>query len=132
MIKTATYDIQVKDSIVNPNQLLRKGMTNVYYKKTRGTKANNMYKVHIYLTGNDLAFVKSTTYVLHKTFSNPVQKVERSLNNTNCMLTIWTWGIFTIKVIIEDINGNILRREHKLSYGREIQENDDNLNWVKE
>lgn len=132
MIKPRTYDIQVKDSVINPNVPLKKGGYNAFYKETGKAKANNLYKVHIFLAGNDLAFVKQATYVLHETFANPIQTIERTLSNQNCMLTIWTWGIFTVKVEIEDTQGNKMRLEHRLEYGREITAKRSELNWGKQ
>lgn len=134
MINPRTYDIGVSDSVINPNKPLKKGGYNAFYKETSTSdaKANNLYKVHIFLTGNDLAFVKRATYVLHETFANPVQTVERTMGNQNCMLTIWTWGIFTVRVEIEDQQGNKIRLEHRLQYGREIQERNKDLSWGRE
>ncbi len=131
MIKPRTYDIQVMDSVINPNVPLRKGGYNAYYRESGRSNARKLYKVHIFLTGNDLAFVKEATYVLHETFANPVQTIERTMSNQNCMLTIWTWGIFTVRVEIEDNRGNRMRLEHRLTYGREIEEKRSEINWGK-
>lgn len=111
-------NIVIKDSLLDPNGQSLK--SKAYFKSPK--EGRELYKVHIYLEGRDLPFVKEVKYILHKSFRNPVVKVPRTLDNQNCMLTIWTWGIFTVKAEIEDVNGQILRLEHYLNYGDQINQ----------
>ena len=123
-----SYNIQVIDSILKPGPRTKGGTPQATYKKA-AKGGRNLYLVHIYLEGPDLAFVKRATYTLHKTFRNPVQVIERSAKNQNCMLSLWTWGIFTVKVEIEDLKGNVIQLDHYLNYGAEIQ-NNKNISWI--
>jgi transcription initiation factor IIF auxiliary subunit len=72
--------------------------------------------------GPDLDYVKSVTYHLHPTFANPEFKVDRTVSNSNCELTIWTWGIFTVHVEVEDKRGGTYTIDHYLTYNRLLDE----------
>lgn len=122
-----TYNITVRDSIFKPG-LRIKGLESVaHYRKKNKTF---FYKVHLFLEGKDLPFIKKATYYLHKTFKNQVRTIERSPENFNCELVLWTWGIFTVKVELEDIKGRKIMLEHYLSYGDEIEKK--GIKWVTE
>lgn len=108
-------NFNVIDSVLKPFS----NEKNVYYKK-REDKI--LYKVRIYLDGEDLLYVKSVTYHLHRTFSNPIRKIRRTVSNPNCELIIWTWGLFKVKVQVEDKKGNIYPPIiHQLTYDAQLR-----------
>ena len=122
------YDIKVKDSIFSPNQ---KGLNNnliAHYKKNISRNRKTLYKVYIYIEGKDLPFIKKVTYTLHKTFRSPVKTIQRKSDNTNCSIVIWTWGLFNVKVELEDINGEKIYMNHYLKYGSEIKS--EGVRWI--
>ncbi|MGG8495025.1 pYEATS domain-containing protein [Tenacibaculum sp. TC6] len=127
-MRQKTYDLRVKDSLFNPDERSIKGIDVAYYKK-QNKEGITYYKVHLYIDGMDLAFVKKVTYILHKSFKNPVRTIERRPDNPHCKLILWTWGLFEIRVEIEDINGQKTELEHYLSYGKEIKEG--NIKWTQ-
>lgn len=81
------------------------------------------YRVRLFMDGPGLPFVKRVRYGLHSTFPNPNRMVERTVENPNCGLVIWTWGIFTVDVTVEDKQGNTFNIQHPLSYGSELAGN---------
>jgi transcription initiation factor IIF auxiliary subunit len=114
-------DITVKDSVFNPN-VPRAASSKVQVRKQGET---SYYKVWIYLEGPDLPYIESVTYTLHETFPHPERTVVRSPSNPNCELTIWTWGLFTVKTAIMDKKGFSYLVDHELSYDRELPPNAD-------
>jgi len=110
-------DIRVRDTVFEPDSSSKK----VYYKKTEN-KA--LYKVWLFLDGDDLPYVMNVTYKLHETFPNPVQTVRRALSNPNCQLVIWTWGLFRVKVLIEEKSGVIREFDYALQYDKELRQKD--------
>ena len=80
-----------------------------------------LYKVWLFLAGNELPYVESTTYELHKTFNNPFRRVERNLTNPDCRLVIWTWGIFEIKATVLHKSGRTYNISHYLNYGKVLE-----------
>ena len=85
---------------------------------------NPLYQVWLYLEGSDLAYVDSVTYHLHPTFPQPMQRVIRSVTNPLCSLSIWTWGIFTVRAVVADKRGGSFEIEHYLSYNKKLNEPD--------
>ena len=62
-------------------------------------------------------------YTLHSTFGkNRVKIVKRKPGNLQCGLVIWTWGVFTVKVEIEDLKDSIIKMEHRLTFGDQLKE----------
>jgi transcription initiation factor IIF auxiliary subunit len=108
-------DIKVRDTVFEPGSSSRK----VYYKKTGDTA---LYKVWLFLDGDDLPYVMSATYRLHSTFPDPDQTIRRTLSNPNCQLVIWTWGLFKIKALIEEKSGVIRELDYQLQYDKELQQ----------
>ena len=127
-MRIKTYDVNIKDSILNPQESIIGASSNAHFKTNISKNDRTYYKVYIYLEGKDLPFVKRIKYKLHDTFRNPIRTIERTPNNPNCVLVIWTWGLFKIKAEIEDTIGNKFVVEHQLIYGQEI--NDENINWI--
>lgn len=117
-------DVQVRDSVFDP--ALPPPRRKVYVRKS-GDKT--LYKVWLYLSGNDLPYVQSVTYILHSTFSDPIRVVRRNLNNPGCQLIIWTWGVFDIKVKIEDKSSRYYEVVHRLSFDKELK---DGLEYIYE
>jgi hypothetical protein len=80
------------------------------------------YRVRLFLEGPDLHLVRSATYHLHETFHPPVRRLERTAENPSCELEIWTWGVFTVLVDIEDITGRTHSVAHELTYGEQLKD----------
>ena len=123
-----TYDIQIKDSPFEPNGMNYNNEAIAHYRKNNN---KTLYKIFLYLEGRDLPFVKRVKYVLHKSFKNPIQIIDRNPNNPQCKLVLWTWGIFNVTIEIEYIDGGTYRTEHYLTYGDEIK-NNDSIVWKRD
>jgi len=129
-MKIQTYQLEVKDSIFDPQMMGAKTTEKTaYYRKFASRSDKTFYKVWIYLDGPDLPFVKQVKYTLHKTFRDPVKRVERKSNNPFCALVIWTWGIFEVKVEAEDMNGRIIHLTHFLSYNEQFKQKE--IKWLE-
>ena len=109
-------NVIVKDSVYDPSPSTAKSKIQV-----REEGGKTLYKVWLYLEGNDLAFIRNVTYRLHRTFPNPIMEVERSVSNPNCRAIIWTWGVFDVYVTITDLKGHTYERIHRLTYVGEIE-----------
>ena len=79
-----------------------------------------LYRVFIYVSGKNLPYISDVTYYLHKTFANNVITVERSIDNPNCVLPIWTWGLFQVKAVVKDKQGNTQTLRHTLAWDKEL------------
>jgi hypothetical protein len=110
-----SLNVGVCDSALDPNE--RVPTVNV---QRRGTEAP-LYRVRLYLVGDGLPFVQAVTYHLHETFDPPVRYVERTVENPNCELVIWTWGIFPVLAEIRDKRGAVYEVQHALTYGAELE-----------
>lgn len=110
-----SLDIRVRDSVFDP----RSGGGKVTYRQS--AEGSTLYRVHVFLEGADLPYVKTATYRLHPSFDPAVQIVRRSASNPNCRLTIWTWGLFEVEVTVEDKFGATTGFVHRLTYGDEVE-----------
>ncbi len=110
-------DIFVKDSVFNPN-LSSSAPRKVHVRED--SDGRPLYKVWLYLEGNDLPFVRSVTYRLHESFTDPVRVVPRGPSNPNCQFVIWTWGVFVVMADIQDKKGDVYEVAHTLSYVNEL------------
>lgn len=81
-----------------------------------------LYKIFIYLIGQDLPFVKRVTYHLHPTFPNPESTIVRSDTNRNCKLVTWAWGKFELNAVVEDRKGNKYELSRYLQYDQYFEE----------
>ncbi len=109
--------LHIIDTLYDPNG----GEKVICYRNPR-RQTESLYKVWIYLDGPSLPFVDRVTYVLHPTFPNPERTLARSLSNPNCEMVIWAWGVFTLKAVVEDKQGKLLKINHYLTFGRQLQE----------
>ena len=124
-----TYNLKLNDMLLDSEERetsnesgTRSRKKIVYYRESTRSK-KKLYKVKIYVDGKDLPYVKQVTYILHSTFGkNRVKTIKRKPNNLQCGLVIWTWGVFTVKAEIEDLKGNIIKLEHRLTFGDELNE----------
>lgn len=117
-MNTNELDIEVKDTVLDPNLQLSDPSREIHYRQEG--EDTYYYKVWLYLEGHDLPYVDSVTYTLDETFPNPSRTVRRTPSNPNCQLVIWTWKLFTVKVTIVDKKGSIYEVTHELSYDREL------------
>ena len=108
-------DVQIKDTVFDPDPT--GSVKKVMIKEKGGI---TYYKVFLYLEGEDVSLVESVTYILHRTFSNPIRTVRRTPSNPNCQLVVWTWGVFTVRVKIIDKRGLTFQLSHPLTYEDEL------------
>ena len=109
--------IKIIGSVFDPRQPKDR---NVY---VRG----ELYRVYIYVSGKNIPYISDVTYYLHKTFKNNVITIERTIDNPNCVLSIWTWGTFEVKAIVKDKQGNRKTYRHQLAWDKELT---DNTNYI--
>lgn len=114
-------NIRVRDTVFDPN-LPGSAAKKVSIREEEGT---TIYKVWLYLEGDDLPLVESVTYNLHETFLNPSRTVKLTPSNPNCQLVIWTWGIFTVRATILDRRGLTFEVSHYLEYDKELPEDNE-------
>ena len=126
-MRMKTYDIQIKDSLFENKSLNSNKKATAHFKENNDT---TFYKIFLYLDGRDLPFVKRVKYILHKSFNNPNKIIDRNPTNPQCKLVLWTWGIFTVTVEIEYLDGGVYITEHHLTYGDEIK-NNNLIEWVR-
>ena len=120
-MKLKTYHLRVNDTLVDFDESNDADQT-VFYRESSRSK-RKLYKVRIFLEGRDLPYVKQVKYTLHSTFGkNRVKVVQRRPDNLDCGLLIWTWGIFTVHVAIEDQKGRVTELEHYLTFGEQLQD----------
>ncbi|GAB5398869.1 MAG: hypothetical protein Aureis2KO_04540 [Aureisphaera sp.] len=118
-MKLKTYNLRVKDSLDDFDESIDSEQV-VYYRET-ASGGKKLYKVRIFLEGRDLPYVKQVKYTLHSTFGkNRVKIIERRPSNLDCGLLIWTWGIFTVHVEIEDVKGRVTEVDHYLTFGNQL------------
>lgn len=136
-----SLDLKIIDTVFDPDIYGAETNPVIPADKTLDVKINSsgkspLYKVWIFLSGNDLPYVDNTTYQLHSTFTNPLRRVERNLNNLDCRLTIWTWGIFEIKATIQHKTGRTYGITHYLNYGKLLEkyqhDSDVRINYIEE
>jgi hypothetical protein len=120
-------NVFVRDSVFNPN-LSPSAPRKVHVRE--GKDGRPLYKVWLYLEGNDLPFVRGVVYRLHESFSDPVRLVPRSPSNPNCQLVIWTWGVFVVGAEIQDKKGYVYEVSHTLSYAEQLP--DDSSLYVRD
>jgi len=110
-------NVFIRDSVFNPN-LSPSAPRKVHVREDDDGRP--LYKVWLYLDGNDVPFVRAVTYRLHETFAEPVRVVPRSSSNPNCQLVIWTWGVFAVRAEIQDKKGYIYKVVHVLEYESQL------------
>lgn len=96
-----------------------------YYRK----EGKTFFKVHVFLTGLDLSFVHNVTYLVHKSFPTPKRYIEKSISNPNCTLSMWVWGKFEVKAVVEFLNGRRFTYNHFLNFDSKFK--DDGVLFVK-
>jgi transcription initiation factor IIF auxiliary subunit len=113
---SSELNVQVRDTVFDPN-LSPSAAKTVSIQEKEGT---TIYKVWLYLAGDDLPLVDSVTYQLHETFQNPSRTVKQTPSNPNCQLVIWTWGVFRVKATILDKRGLTFEVSYYLKYDKEL------------
>ena len=117
-----TYDLRVIDSAIEESREKNGRTSNLGVYHVRRRKDRDLYKVKIFLEGNDLPYVSAVTYRLPPTFGNPRARTVRRLpSNPNCSLTIWTWGVFGVHVRIEMKSGQIITVNYELAYDKAFE-----------
>lgn len=128
MKRLKTYDIKIKDSLFDPDGKNSSKQLIAHYRKDASRSDKTHYKVFLYIEGKDVPFIKKVKYTLHKTFRNPVKIIERKPDNPHCSLILWTWGVFTVNIELEDMSGEKIYMQHYMNYGNEIKTTK-NINW---
>jgi transcription initiation factor IIF auxiliary subunit len=132
MMRSRAYHIDVEDSILDPYQGTSKEgkdlNTHAYYKEKGEGK--RLYKVWVYLKGNDLPFVRRVVYKLHPTFMKPLRVVEKTYENPGCALVLWTWGLFSVEAKVEFKDGSVVSLDHYLTYNNDFDRTD--ISWLKQ
>lgn len=82
-----------------------------------------LYRVYIYVSGKNVPYISDVTYHLHETFKNNVITVKRTIENPNCVLSIWTWGLFEVKAVVKDKQGHSKTYRHQLAWDKELTDN---------
>jgi transcription initiation factor IIF auxiliary subunit len=108
-------DIEIKDS---PFDIYNNDKEVHYYKK----EGKTFFKVNVFLIGLDLAFVHNVTYIVHKSFPTPRRYIERSISNPNCILSMWVWGKFEVKAIVEFLNARRLTYNRFLNFDKHFKD----------
>jgi transcription initiation factor IIF auxiliary subunit len=111
------YDLRVVDSAIEMDEA---GRQLVHYEPRRPGRRTR-YKVTIRLAGMDLPYVAAVTYRLHRSFKERTHTVDRTILNPDCALTIWTWGLFVVQVIIHLKSGHQIPLDHELHYDEAIR-----------
>ena len=111
------YDLRVVDSAIEVDEA---GRQLVHYKPQRPGRRTR-YKVTIRLEGMDLPYVAAVTYRLHRSFKERTHTVDRTILNPDCALTIWTWGLFVVHVVIHLKSGHRIPVDHELHYDAAIR-----------
>lgn len=112
-----TYDLRVVDSAIEMDET---GRQLIRYEPRRPGRRTR-YKVTIRLEGMDLPYVAAVTYRLHRSFKERTHRVDRTILNQDCALTIWTWGLFVVQVVIHLKSGHRIPVDHELRYDRAIR-----------
>lgn len=119
------FFIKPRDSVFEPGSRADK------VKVRLGDGSRPRYKVFLFIEGRDLSYVDEVTYVLHRTFKQRRRTIKRKFSNPNCQLTIWTWGLFTIDVIVKDKSGQEHSYKHEMSYDQALNDlPDDRYEYV--
>lgn len=111
-------DIEVEDSIFDPDS--DPGLPDRTARWRNPESQKPLYRVFLYLDGRDLPYVSDVVYLLHPTFKDRTREVFRTPENPRCKLTLWTWGLFRVEVIVRDKQGNQFNFSHYLQYDREF------------
>ncbi len=114
MYQKSEFEIEIRDSVIE-----EENNKAVIYVRNPGSD-KPLYKLSIHLHGNDLPYIDSVKYELHPTFKNRFKVVKRTLNNPNCTLVIWTWGIFKVNAVVTTKDGSKFNISHQLTYGDEL------------
>jgi|APSaa5957512535_1039671.scaffolds.fasta_scaffold309927_1 transcription initiation factor IIF auxiliary subunit len=80
-------------------------------------KGDEHFKLSIFLDG-EIEQVESVDYELHRSFKNPLRKVDNK--KTNFELVIWTWGEFDIGVTIHFKDGSLGETVYTLKYSDQL------------
>ncbi len=137
MLYEEQLNIKIVDTIFDPDvygsdlspEDIKKRRPDIRYYLSEGS---SLYKVWIFLSGTDLPRVDSVTYQLHETFDNPIRIIPRTLNNLDCSITIWTWGIFQINATILDKVGRSYSISHQMNYGETLKDYSDYIKYIQE
>jgi hypothetical protein len=115
-------NVEIRDTVFDPN--VSESLERKVHVQTKDNL--HLYKVWIYLYGPDLPFVKAVTYHLHHTFPDALRRVERTVSNPSCQLVIWTWGLFTVRAILEDKHGGSYDVAYDLTYDKQLPPEESN------
>ena len=110
-------NLEVRDSLLDPDSSVDRTA-----RLRNPSSSNPLYRVFLYLEGVRLPYIESVTYVLHPSFKNSTRQVFRADSNPRCKLEIWTWGLFQVRAIAVDRDGNTFTLTHDLQYDKQFPE----------
>ena len=55
-------------------------------------------------------------------FKDRDHTVVRTDSNPRCKFSFYTWGVFTVKVLIKDLEGGEVLLKHRLNYADDVQD----------
>lgn len=90
----------------------------VYY--TRDEEGHQVFKIRVYISGSDIARIKSVKYSLHQTFDHPEHISMDSSNNFEMIM--WSWGRFVMPITITTIDGNEYEYMHPFTFRAQLEE----------
>lgn len=115
-LKDLIMDIRVYDTIFDPSDNSNSRIA-LYRDVSSGKR---LFRVFIYLKGQDLPFVENVTYTLHSSFANPNKEVIRTVTNQRCKLIIWSWSLFEAQVRIHLKGRRTISGKYALRFGQDI------------
>ncbi len=90
----------------------------VYY--TKDTEGHQVFKIRVYITGQDLDQIKSVKYSLHQTFEKP-EHVSTD-PSSNFEMIIWSWGRFVMPITVTTIDGNEYEYMYPFTFRAQLED----------
>ncbi len=90
----------------------------VYY--TRDTEGHQVFKIRVYITGPDIARIKSVKYSLHQTFQKPEHISTDASSNFEMIL--WSWGRFVMPITVTTMDGNEYEYMYPFTFRAQLED----------
>jgi len=90
----------------------------VYY--TRDTEGHQVFKIRVYITGPDIARIKSVKYSLHQTFEKPEHISTDASSNFDMIL--WSWGRFVMPITVTTMDGNEYEYMYPFTFRAQLED----------
>ncbi|MBI3832485.1 MAG: hypothetical protein HY291_23375 [Planctomycetes bacterium] len=106
-----SFDIRPTDTPFDPNSRDR-----IIRTRVNSATGNRLYLVYLYLTGQDVPFVKQVVYELHPSLTNHRPIVIRTDMNPYCVWQMWLWGTFPITAFVTSIENQTVALPYHLQF----------------